>query len=85
MTRADVVEITVDGRRVRTPAGSSVAAALLNAGVTVFRTSVTGELRAPLCGMGICWECRVSIDGRAHVRSCMVQAAPGMTVSTGER
>ena len=38
-----------------------------------------GHRRAarPLCGMGICFECRVTIDGRAHVRSCQVPAAPG--------
>ena len=71
------IEITVDE-------GTTVAAAISNAGVTGFRTAVTGESRGPLCGMGICFECRVTIDGIRHQRSCTVIAAEGMEVVTGE-
>lgn len=78
MTRS--VHVRIDGRRVRVPAGISVAAALLNAGVQALRTSVSGEARAPLCGMGICYECRVTIDGEMHVRSCMVAVREGMDI-----
>ncbi|WP_266157731.1 2Fe-2S iron-sulfur cluster-binding protein [Dyella silvatica] len=71
----------VNGQRVEVPAGASVAAAI--AQVTAdFRRSVSGESRAPLCGMGICFECRVSIDGVAHRRSCMTPAEDGMQVQT---
>lgn len=76
------VEIFVDGRRTRAVAGESVASALLNAGVTSFRRSASGEARAPLCGMGVCYECRVSIDGVAHHRSCMTMVQDGMRVQT---
>ncbi|RDD81863.1 (2Fe-2S)-binding protein [Dyella tabacisoli] len=73
--------IHVDGQRVEVPAGASVAAAI--AQVTIlFRRSVTGEARAPLCGMGVCFECRVTIDGVAHVRSCMTPVLHGMQVQT---
>ena len=78
----EMVEIVADGRRARVPAGTSVAAALLNLGAGAFRTSVRGEPRAPLCGMGICFECRVNIDGRAHCRSCQIPCAHGMNVRT---
>jgi sarcosine oxidase subunit alpha len=44
--------------------------------------SVTGEPRAPLCGMGICFECRATINGFAHRRSCQVLCEPGMDVRT---
>ena len=47
-----------------------------------FRHSVTGEARAPLCGMGICFECRVTINGQAHSRSCQIPAADGMQAKT---
>ncbi len=47
-----------------------------------FRRSVTGETRAPLCGMGICFECRVTINGQAHSRSCQIPAAAGQNVVT---
>ena len=78
------VEIIANGRPARVPAGSSVAAALLNLGVGAFRTSVRGEPRAPLCGMGICHECRATIDGVPHRRACLVPVADGMRVSTGD-
>jgi sarcosine oxidase subunit alpha len=61
-----------------------VSAAVLEAGVTTFRRSVSGEARGPLCGMGICFECRVTIDGVAHVRSCQTLCENGMDVRTDE-
>lgn len=79
----DSVEIFVDGKSVRVAADVTVAAALLNAGVRAFRTSVSGAPRAPLCGMGICFECRVTIDGVPHRRSCLVRVADQMVIVTG--
>ncbi len=81
MTNAEV-EIVVDGRRVVVPAGTILAAALANEGVQAFRTSVTGQPRAPICGMGSCFECRVTVDGRPHQRSCLVPCEHGMVVDT---
>lgn len=77
----EVIELFVDGRAVRVVPGSSVAAAVMNAG-RACRGSVSGGRRAALCGMGICFECRVEIDGVAHERSCMVEACEGMRVRT---
>jgi len=77
---ADFFQITVDGVHVMVPRGISVAAALMNAGLPL-RLSVSGEPRAVLCGMGICHECRVTIDGRDHQRSCLTAVAPGMTIT----
>lgn len=76
------VTISADGRSVRVPAGVTVAAALLDLGIAAFRRSVGGEPRAPLCGMGTCYECRVTIDGLAHRRACLVTVAEGMHVTT---
>ena len=80
---ARTVEIVVDGGRVNVPEGVPLAAALFTVGVTRFRTSVGGEARSPICGMGICFECRVTIDGRAHQRSCLIPCTAGMVVETG--
>ena len=77
------ISLSVDGKVVQVDAGISVAAALLNTGVSRFRESVSGESRAPLCGMGICFDCRVAIDGQQHVRSCLVKVVDGMEVTTG--
>ena len=78
------VEIELNGRSVRVAAGTSLAAALLNAGEPAFRSSVSGTPRGPLCGMGICYECRVTIDGVVHRRACLEPVLAGMRVTTGE-
>ena len=78
----DMVTLTVDGVSVAMPAGSMVAAAILKSGKLAFRRSATGELRGPLCGMGICFECRVTINGEAHCRSCQTICENGMDVRT---
>jgi len=78
----ETVGLMVNGVQVTMPAGSMVSAAVLTAGQTLFRRSVTGEPRGPLCGMGICFECRVTIDGEAHCRSCQTVCREGMDVRT---
>ena len=80
----EVVTVTVNGRPVSVPSGTIVAAAVARAGVTRFRGSVRGEARGPLCGMGVCFECRVTIDGQPHCRSCLTLCAAGMEVRTDE-
>jgi predicted molibdopterin-dependent oxidoreductase YjgC len=76
------VRLSVDGRPVEAEAGTSVLATLWNAGLRGLRTSVGGEERGPLCGMGTCFECRVTIDGVAHRRSCLEAVREGMEVRT---
>lgn len=78
----ETVTVVVNGVAVAMPAGSMVAAAILATGVSAFRRSATGELRGPLCGMGICFECRVTIDGEPHCRSCQTICKDGMDVRT---
>jgi aerobic-type carbon monoxide dehydrogenase small subunit (CoxS/CutS family) len=77
-----MVKLTVNGKPVSVVDGAMVSAAVALAGAALFRRSVTGEPRGPLCGMGICFECRVTINGRAHCRSCQIPCAPGMEVRT---
>jgi hypothetical protein len=77
----DSLTLTVNGSRVTVPFGATVAVAVAIAG-RACRTSVNGEPRGPLCGMGICFECRVAINGRLHCRSCQIVCEPGMKVET---
>jgi predicted molibdopterin-dependent oxidoreductase YjgC len=77
------VVLRVDGATVTVAPGTTVAAAVLMAGKAT-RRSVSGEPRAPLCGMGICFECRVTIDEIAHQRSCQILCAAGMDVRTDD-
>jgi D-hydroxyproline dehydrogenase subunit gamma len=76
---ANELTIYVNGRAVEVPAGTSVAVAVLLAG-EFCRTSVSGEPRSPLCGMGTCFECRVEIDGETHRRGCQVICHPQMRI-----
>jgi len=77
------ISLTVDGSPVLIPSGATVAVAITLAGQAC-RKSVTGEPRGPLCGMGICFECRVTINGTPHRRACQVFGEPGMDVRTEE-
>jgi D-hydroxyproline dehydrogenase subunit gamma len=78
----EAVTLSVNGTSVEMPAGSMVSAAILKTGTSAFRRSVSGEPRGPLCGMGICFECRVTIDGEPHCRSCQTVCRDGMDVRT---
>jgi predicted molibdopterin-dependent oxidoreductase YjgC len=75
------ISLTVNGTAIGVASGTTVAAAVAMAGGGT-RISVTGEPRGPLCGMGICFECRLTIDGVAHQRSCQILCQPGMRVTT---
>lgn len=79
---AERVVVLINGRELEVASGTTVAAAVLMAGVTCFRRSVNGEPRAPLCGMGVCMECRVQINGVAHCRSCQELCTAGMEIDT---
>ena len=82
------VTLLVQGQPITARDGDTLAIALLNAGVVPFRqTPVSGQPRAPLCLMGVCFDCLVEVDGRQNVQSCMVEVVEGMQVRlpTGAR
>lgn len=78
---ASSVRLKIDEQTLDVPAGISVAAAIARL-QRPFRRSVQGQARAAFCGMGICFECRVRIDGVAQQRACMVMVRDGMRVTT---
>ena len=78
---ATMVEVQVGGARVRIPAGSSVAAALALHPPGRTRLSVSGQWRAPLCGMGVCHECRVLVNGRERL-ACQTVCEDDMHIAT---
>jgi len=77
----DTFFITVNGTQVGATSETSVAAAMIMAGDPC-RVSVRGEPRGPLCGMGICMECRATVNGLKHQRTCQILCAPHMEVVT---
>ncbi|OWP47962.1 2Fe-2S iron-sulfur cluster-binding protein [Pseudomonas nitroreducens] len=74
-------ELILDGLPLCVAAGTTVAAALVLGGDGTTRTSVSGQRRAPLCGMGVCQECRVTIDGQRRL-ACQTLCRDGMQVET---
>jgi len=74
------VEILFEGRRIDARAGETVAAALTAAGERVFRTTAQGAGRGMFCGMGVCQDCLVRIDGAPNQRACMRKVAPLMRI-----
>jgi len=79
----NLVKMTIDGAEVNVQAGATVAAAILITR-SGFRRSVQGELRGPVCGMGICFECRATVDGQPQLRTCQRLCENGMVVNTDE-
>ncbi len=75
------ISIDVDGRRIAALDGQLLTSVLVGAGRWIFRTHlVSGEPRGPFCGMGSCFECELTVDGRRGVRACLVRVHDGMTV-----
>ena len=75
------ITIRINGVDVKVAEGTTVAVAMTAARVAC-RKSVSDEPRGPLCGMGICFECRAVINGHSHCRSCQILCEPGMDVRT---
>ena len=75
------VDVTWDGTPLRLPDGANLAAALLAAGVDVFRhTPVLGAPRAPFCMMGACFDCLVEVDGVTR-QACMMDVTEGLEIT----
>ncbi len=77
------VSLSIDGETVEVEAGLTVAAVLWTHRRWRLGRSVTGSPRGPLCGMGVCFECRVTIDDLPHRRACVEPALEGIRVVTG--
>lgn len=74
------IAFSFEGRRIAALTGDSLAAALTAAGEMACREARDGAVRGVFCGMGVCHDCLVVVDGRAAQRACMTPAAEGMAV-----
>lgn len=81
--RGPQVQVIVDGRPVTAYLGESVAAALLadGTGDLSTRTTRAGDPRGLFCGMGVCFDCLVVVDGVPGTRACVTWVRDGMRVS----
>jgi hypothetical protein len=79
-------EIVFDGRPLPATAGQSVGSVLVGAGIRSWRTTrVRHRPRGLFCGIGICYDCLITVDGVPNQRACLVRARPGMTLSGAAR
>jgi hypothetical protein len=82
----DPLTLTLDGVPVTAAPGQSVGAALTDAGVRSWRaTRHGGRPRGLFCGIGICFDCLLTVDGRPNQRACLVPARDGMVLESGTR
>ena len=81
--RGEAFAFTLDGRAIEAFPGETIAAAVLAAGIrTLRRTEKSGRPRGIFCGMGVCFDCLVTVDGHPHLRACLTRAEPAMCVQT---
>jgi sarcosine oxidase subunit alpha len=80
----DKISISINGQKFSVGSGTSVAVALMIHGHPTPRRSTTGQPRGPLCGMGICFECRATINGQSQLRTCQTLCHEGMEISTDD-
>jgi hypothetical protein len=72
-----------EGRPIPYAVGEPLAAALLRAGIVTLRLNREGERRGVFCGIGVCHECLVRVNGRPNIRACLAAAAPELQVERG--
>ncbi len=83
VTRGDPLTFTLDSQPIEAFPGETIAAALLAVGIrTMRRTEKTNTPRGLFCGMGVCFDCLIVVDGRPHMRACLTEAKQGMRVTT---
>jgi hypothetical protein len=79
----DAFTISYEGETLAVTDGQTIAAALIASGRTGWRqTRVRGESRGFFCGIGVCFECLVTVNGTRSVRACLVTAEPGDVVAS---
>ena len=83
--RGRAVTIIVDGVRLPAYMGETIAGALLASGRRAWRHSPHGQPRGLFCGIGLCFDCLVTVNGTPNVRACVTPVAAGMVVETGSK
>jgi aerobic-type carbon monoxide dehydrogenase small subunit (CoxS/CutS family) len=77
------VTFSFNGRDFQCESGQTIAAALIAADQRELRSTRFGsEPRSIFCGIGICYDCVVVVDGIANQRSCLVEVKSGMRVES---
>lgn len=76
------IRFTFDGQPLTARLGDTIASALYAAGIRSWRRLRLGDERGLLCGIGVCFDCLLSVDGVANLRACQTLVTAGMRVET---
>jgi len=76
------IHFTFDGQPLTARLGDTIASALYAAGIRSWRRSRQGDERGLLCGIGVCFDCLLSVDGVDNLRACQTLLTDGMRVET---
>jgi len=83
--RKDKVTLSVNGKEITAYKGETLLAALIAAGYKSLKKSpIQEEPRGALCGMGVCFECIVTVNKEPNIRSCMTEVEDNMTVEIND-
>ncbi|MET3803344.1 putative molibdopterin-dependent oxidoreductase YjgC [Nakamurella sp. UYEF19] len=84
-TSKATIQFSFDGVALTAVEGQSIGAALIAAGHRSWRTTrINGAPRGIFCGIGICFDCLVTVNGRPSRRACLIDVQPGDVVVTQE-
>jgi predicted molibdopterin-dependent oxidoreductase YjgC len=83
LRRGKSIEVTIDGRKAQAFEGELVSTVLQAEGISIFsRKHTTGRPSGIYCGMGVCYECLVTVNGTANIRACQTLATDRMVIET---
>jgi predicted molibdopterin-dependent oxidoreductase YjgC len=80
ISEPEIGTILVDDRSVPYRASDTVASCLMRAGILLTRRSLRGEARGVFCGIGVCNDCLIVVNGQRNARSCQIEPQPGLVV-----
>jgi predicted molibdopterin-dependent oxidoreductase YjgC len=84
--RGKSIEVTIDGRKVHAYEGELVSTVLQAEGISTFaRKHTTGKPSGVYCGMGVCYECLVTVNGTPNTRACQTFVTDQMVIETADR
>lgn len=82
LSRGREIEVILNGNKIKAFEGETVATMMMAENLVAMRTTTELQLRGVYCGMGVCFDCLVVVDGIANTRACMTWLKPGMNIAT---
>ena len=81
--RGSQITLQIDGRKMQAFEGETILGVMMAEGQRVLRyTPKEGRPRGMFCGIGVCYDCLVIVDGMPNVRACNTMVVDGMVVET---